>query len=98
MNCIHRLEYHNQVAQIRLSVDSMSFHRTHPRLRSVHMPALPLHKQVYTPFSIADPWKLIGANEEVKQKYEKYYERIRLREKMESIFYQYHKYANVYIY
>ena len=50
MNCIRRLEYHNQVAQIRLSVDSMSFHRTHPRLRSVHMPALPLHKQVYTPF------------------------------------------------
>ena len=57
-----------------------------------------LIKQVYTPFSIADPWKLIGANEEVKQKYEKYYEKIRLREKMESIFYQYHKYANVYIY
>lgn len=57
-----------------------------------------LIKQVYTPFSIADPWKLIGANEEVKQKYEDYYNKIKLREKMESIFYQYYKYANVYIY
>lgn len=55
-------------------------------------------KQVYTPFAIADDWKLVGANEEVKKKYEDYYERIGLKDKMEAIFYQYFKYANVFIY
>lgn len=55
-------------------------------------------KQVYTPFSVADQYRLIGENEEVKQKYMAYYERIELEDTMESIFYQYFKYANVYVY
>lgn len=55
-------------------------------------------KEVYTPFSIADDYKLVGANEAVKKKYEDYYKRINLRDTMESIFLQYYKYANVYIY
>lgn len=55
-------------------------------------------KEVYTPFSIAEPFRLVGANEKVKQKYLEYYERIHLRDKMESIFLQYYKYGNVYVY
>lgn len=55
-------------------------------------------KEVYTPFSIAEPFRLIGANEKVKLKYYEYYERIHLRDKMESIFLQYYKYGNVYVY
>lgn len=43
-------------------------------------------------------WKLIGTSEKTKEKYEAYYERIGLRDRMASIFYQYFKYANVYIY
>ncbi len=54
-------------------------------------------KGVYTTFSSTD-WKLIGASEQVKQKYEDYYKRIHLRDRMDSIFYQYYKYANVYVY
>lgn len=55
-------------------------------------------KEVYTPFSIADGYRLIGENEQVKQKYLEYYDKIHLRDKMESIFLQYYKYGNVYVY
>ena len=55
-------------------------------------------KEVYTPFSIADDFRLVGANEKVKRKYLEYYERIQLRKKMANIFLQYYKYANVYVY
>lgn len=55
-------------------------------------------KEVYSPFSMADKYRLIGANEKVKQKYIDYYERIHLEDVMRSIFYQYWKYGNVYIY
>lgn len=41
---------------------------------------------------------MVGANEKVKQKYLDYYERIHLDDVMRSIFYQYWKYGNVYIY
>lgn len=55
-------------------------------------------KEVYTPFSICDNWRLVGTDEKIKAKYEEYYERIGLRDKMESIFLQFYKYANVYVY
>lgn len=55
-------------------------------------------KEVYAPFSTSDKYRLIGANEKVKQKYYDYYERIHLEDLMRSIFYQYWKYGNVYIY
>ena len=55
-------------------------------------------KEVYSPISMADKYRLIGANEKVKQKYIDYYERIHLEDVMRSIFYQYWKYGNVYIY
>lgn len=54
-------------------------------------------KGVYAAFAVSD-WKLIGASEKTKRKYEEYYERINLRDRMASIFYQYFKYGNVYIY
>lgn len=55
-------------------------------------------KEVYTPFSISDNYRLIGASEQVKQKYEDYYEKIHLKDKMMNIFFQYYKYGNVYVY
>lgn len=55
-------------------------------------------KNVYTPFSMAEDYRLIGANERVKQKYEEYYDRIHLRDRMRSIFLQLFKYGNVYVY
>lgn len=55
-------------------------------------------KEVYTPFSIADNFKLVGADEKVKKKYLDYYKRINLQDKMASIFLQYYKYGNVYVY
>lgn len=54
-------------------------------------------KGVYTPFSVSD-WKLVGANEATKKKYEQYYQQIHLRDLMWSIFYQNYKYENVYLY
>lgn len=55
-------------------------------------------KEVYAPFCMADKYRLVGANEKVKQKYLDYYERIHLEDVMRSIFYQYWKYGNVYVY
>lgn len=53
---------------------------------------------MYTPFSIADDYRLIGANEKVKKKYLDYYDHINLKDKMANIFLQYYKYGNVYVY
>ena len=50
------------------------------------------------PFCTVDKYKLVGANERVKQKYLEYYTRIELDKKMISIFDQFFKYANVVIY
>ena len=55
-------------------------------------------KEVYTPFSVADGYRLVGANEKVKKKYLDYYKRIHLGDKLSSIFLQYYKYGNVYVY
>lgn len=55
-------------------------------------------KEVYTPFCTAEGYRLTGSNEQVKQKYLDYYDRIHLQDKMTSIFLQYFKYGNVYVY
>lgn len=55
-------------------------------------------KGVYTPFALHTPYRLVGANEKTKQKYEEYYERIHLHDRMRSIYLQYFKYGNVYVY
>ena len=53
---------------------------------------------VYTPFSVSGEWRLGGVNAKTKRKLEEHYEKIHLRDRMLSIFYQYYKYGNVYIY
>lgn len=53
-------------------------------------------KEVYVPFSLTDDYQLIGGDDKVKQKYEEYYERIHLREKLENWFYEFYLYENVY--
>lgn len=55
-------------------------------------------KEVYTPFSISDGFRLVGANERVKKKYIDYYERIGFRQFMEDVFLEFYKYANVVVY
>lgn len=55
-------------------------------------------KGVYAPFAVAQGYRLVGSNEQTKKKYEAYYERIGLKDKMQSIFLQYYKYGNVYCY
>ena len=57
-----------------------------------------LIKQVLTPFSLSDKWILTGADERVKKKYEKHYEKIELFDFMEDALFQYWKYSNVYCY
>lgn len=52
--------------------------------------------QVYIPFSMTDGWRLTGSDERTKQKYYDWFERIHLNEKLESWFYQYYLFANVY--
>lgn len=53
-------------------------------------------KQVYIPFSITDGYYLRGGNSKTRAKYEEWFKYIHLNEKLESWFYQYYLFANVY--
>ena len=55
-------------------------------------------KEAYLPFACAEKWKLIGADEQIKSRYEAYYKRVDLAAFEHSWFLQYFKYANVYSY
>lgn len=55
-------------------------------------------KNIYVPYSCCSPWVLLNVEEKTRKIYEEEYRRINLKEKMESIFYQYWKYGNVVIY
>lgn len=55
-------------------------------------------KEVYTPFSICDDFRLVGADERVKKKFLAYYERIGFQNFMEDVFLEFYKYANVVMY
>jgi hypothetical protein len=55
-------------------------------------------KGVYAPFALVTPYNLRGANEAVRERYLDYYTKINLEDRMKSIFLQYFKYANVYLY
>lgn len=55
-------------------------------------------KEAYTPFAVSSKHTLVGKNEKAKADYEEYYKRIDLEGLKRSIFYQFFKYANVYIY
>lgn len=53
-------------------------------------------KKVYCPFTISDGWYLTGGNTKTRDKYYEWFERIHLNDKLESWFYQYYLFANVY--
>ena len=53
-------------------------------------------KQVYVPFSLTDGYYLRGGNTKTRAKYEEWFKYIHLNEKLESWFYQYYLFANVY--
>jgi hypothetical protein len=55
-------------------------------------------KNVYTPFSLSGGWKLTGSNEKTKNKYLEHYKSIGFGDIARSIFLQYYKYENVYVY
>lgn len=52
-------------------------------------------KHVYVPFSTCSDWYLTGSKEKTYALYEEQYKRMRLREKIDSIFYEAWKYYNV---
>lgn len=52
--------------------------------------------QIYVPFSLIDGYYLRGGNAKTRAKYEEWFKYIHLNEKLESWFYQYYLFANVY--
>jgi len=52
-------------------------------------------KYVYVPFSLLDGWYLTGGDDKVRAKYEEWFKRISLDQKLESWFTQYYNFANV---
>lgn len=52
--------------------------------------------KIYVPFTLSEGWYLTGGNEKTRQKYEEWFKRIHLNEKLKSWFYQYYLFANVY--
>lgn len=53
---------------------------------------------IYKPYTLSSGWALTGANEKTYKIYEEYYDKIRLREKLDSIALEYWKYGNVFVY
>ena len=53
-------------------------------------------KYVYVPFSLTDGWYLTGGDEKVRAKYEEWFKRIGLDNKLESWFTQYFNFSNVF--
>lgn len=53
---------------------------------------------VYKPYTLCSDFVLSGANEKTQKIYRDYYERIHLREKLDSIALEYWKYGNVFVY
>lgn len=55
-------------------------------------------KEVYTPFSLSEDWKLIGGDSKKRKQLEEYYSKIHLYDFMANWFLQFFKYENVYTY
>lgn len=55
-------------------------------------------KHVYVPYASGSPWFLSGESEKTVAIFEEQYKKMRLREKIDDIFYQYFKYGNVFVY
>lgn len=53
-------------------------------------------KKIYVPFSLSDSYYLAGGNDKTRAKYMDWFQRIHLDEKLESWFYQYYLFANVF--
>lgn len=53
-------------------------------------------KYVYVPFALIDGWYLTGGDDKVRAKYEEWFKRIGIEQKMESWFTQYFNFANVF--
>ena len=53
-------------------------------------------KHVYVPFSLTDGWFLTGGNDQTRNKYYEWMDRIHFEEKLESWFYQYYLFGNVF--
>lgn len=51
---------------------------------------------VYLPFSLLDGWSLTGGTQQTRDKYNEWFERIQLDNKLRSWFYQYYVFYNVY--
>lgn len=55
-------------------------------------------RHVYVPFSMYPKWRITNVDEKTRQKFLEYYRSINLRKKMTSIFLQFYKFANVFVY
>ena len=55
-------------------------------------------RHVYVPFSMYPKWRLTGVDDKIRARFFEYYDSINLRKKMMSIFLQFYKYANVFVY
>lgn len=55
-------------------------------------------RHVFVPYSAGSPWFLYGAKDKTCKLYEEQYRKMRLKDKIEGIFYEYWKYGNVFIY
>lgn len=53
-------------------------------------------RHILVPFSLIDGWYLTGGTEQTREKYNEWFERISLNEKLRSWFYQYYVFYNVY--
>ena len=53
-------------------------------------------KKIYVPFTICDGWYLTSGTEKTRAKYQEWFKRIHLNEKLKSWFYQYYLFANVF--
>ena len=53
-------------------------------------------RHILVPFSLIDGWYLTGGTEQTQAKYNEWFERISLNEKLRSWFYQYYLFYNVY--
>lgn len=53
--------------------------------------------QIMVPFSLTDGWYLTSGTPQTREKYYAWFEQIHLNEKLESWFYQYYLFANVYL-
>lgn len=53
-------------------------------------------KHIYTPFSLTDGWRLNGGDDRTREKYYEWLDRIHFDEKLQSWFYQYYLFGNVF--